>query len=360
MDRTEAWVSLNLIPNIGPKSAARLIEIFESPENVLCAPLKRIKEAGVLTAAQLKGMAKGPDREAVGKVFAALRELGASAVTLDGPSYPAILKGIDDPPIVLYVKGSLSDIEPSAAVVGTRAPSRYGRDTAYLLSRDLGVKGVAVVSGLARGIDTAAHTGALDGGGKTIAVLGSGIDILYPPENAGLAERIALEGAVISEYPPGTHPDAGNFPRRNRIISGLSAAVVVVEAAFRSGALITARLAGEQGKTVAAVPGAVTNIRSEGPHHLIRQGAVLVRNADDVLLEIAPQVKRMIEAADREAHAGDEIVDLVAGAPLNIEEIARELGIDIAGAAKRLSMLELKGEIVRIEGNRFMARSTDG
>jgi DNA processing protein len=220
--------------------------------------------------------------------------------------------------------------------------------------------GVAVISGLARGIDTHAHMGALEGGTKTVAVLGSGIDIVYPPENRGLAERIELSGAVVSEYPPGTRPDTGNFPRRNRVISGLASGVVVVEASARSGALITARLAGEQGRTVMAVPGQVSNVRAQGPHHLIRQGAVLVRAARDVMMEIAPQVRASLASAEPGTGDGDEIVGLVGGDPLSIDDIARELDLDVVETTKRVSMLELTGRIVRVGGNRFSVRRTNG
>ncbi|HOW99441.1 MAG TPA: DNA-processing protein DprA, partial [Deltaproteobacteria bacterium] len=175
-----------------------------------------------------------------------------------------------------------------------------------------------------------------------------------------LADRIALRGAVVTEYPPGTPPDPGNFPRRNRIISGLSAGVVVVEAAMKSGALITARFAGEQGRTLMAVPGMVTDVRSLGPHHLIRQGAVLVRNADDVLMEIAPQVKSALRVDGHEGREPDGILDLIEGGPLIIEDIARELDLDIIETTKRVSMLELTGKVRRIEGSRFAARSTNG
>lgn len=357
MDRTEAWVTLDLISSIGPKSVQRLLDIFESPENIIDAPISKIKETGFLNAAQIKSLAGGPDREAVKSVFAALRAHGASAIGFDDPSYPEVLKQIDDPPLVLYVRGSLADIEPSVAIVGTRAPSHYGRETAQRLARDLSAKGVTIVSGLARGIDTAAHEGALEGMANTVAVLGSGIDVVYPPENTGLVEKIVRRGAVITENPPGTPPDSSNFPRRNRIISALSAGVIVVEAAYRSGALITSRFAMEQGKTVMAVPGQVTNVRSQGPHHLIRQGASLVRDADDVLMEIAPQVKRVIGMSETLLQPSDEIVALTGGDALSIEDIARELGLDIVEASKRVSMLELTGQIVRMEGNRFMARS---
>lgn len=360
MDRTEAWIILDLIPGIGPVSVFKLLEIFHTPEAIISAPAARIRELNVLNAAQVRGITRGPDIEGLKRVKTALKEHDARVIAWDDPAYPSSLRQIEDPPFVLYARGSLDDFEPAVAVVGTRAPSHYGSDTAYRLSRDLSMRGVSIVSGLARGIDTRAHTGALEGEGKTIAVLGTGIDVLYPPENAGLAEKIVKSGAVISELPPGTPPEPGNFPRRNRIISGLSSGVIVVEAALRSGALITARLAGEQGRIVMAVPGPVTNMRAQGPHRLIRQGAVLVRDADDVMEEIAPQVKGMIEASETAEQAGDDILEIIGGEALSIDDIARELDLGIVEAARRVSMLELKGEVVRIEGNRFLARSIHG
>jgi len=360
INRTDAWIILDLIPGIGPVSVLKLLEIFHTPEAIISAPPARIRELNILNAAQIRGIGRGPDTEGLERVKSVLNECGGRAIAWDDPAYPKALKQIADPPMVLYARGSLDDFEPAVAVVGTRAPSHYGSEVAYSLSRGLSARGISVVSGLARGIDTRAHTGALEGEGKTIAVLGTGIDIVYPPENAALAEKIALKGAVVSELPPGTPPDPGNFPRRNRIISGLCSGVIVVEAALRSGALITARLAGEQGRTVMAVPGPVTNMRAQGPHRLIRDGAVLVRDADDVVAEIAPQIKGMIESSETSGQTGDEILRLIGGGALSIDEIAGGLHMDVAEAARRVSMLELKGEIVRIEGNRFQARSIHG
>jgi DNA processing protein len=360
MDHTEAWVALDLVPGIGHVRVAKLLEIFGGPEALLSASSGRIKETGVLNTAQVGMLTKGPDPDAVKKAMHALETCGARAVGLTDPGYPGLLKAIEDPPPALYVRGSLDDIEPAVAMVGTRSPSHYGRETAQGMARSLSAMGITVVSGLARGIDTAAHTGTLLGGTSTVAVLGTGIDVAYPPENRALADRIALQGAVVTEYPPGTPPDPGNFPRRNRIISGLSSGVVVVEAAMRSGALITARFAGEQGRILMAVPGLATNARSLGPHHLIRQGAVLVRDADDVVAELAPQVKSMLQGAETEGHAPDEIVGLLQECPMTIGDIARELDLDIVETTKRVSLLELEGKVRRIEGSRFAARSMNG
>jgi len=338
----------------------KLLERFHSPERILSTPVSEIKESGILNKAQIEALRNGPDEKKVGEVLDALEAAEAYALCLDDPAYPAVLRQIEDPPSVLYVKGSLDDFEPAVAIVGTRSPSHYGKDTAFTLARDLSTHGISIVSGLARGIDREAHLGALDGIAVTVAVLGSGVDTIYPPEHADLSDAIAKKGAVVSEFPPGTKPDARNFPRRNRIISGLSAGVIVIEASLPSGAMITARFAGEQGRLVMAVPGAVTNVRSQGPHHLIRQGATLVQGAQDVIAEIAPQVKSILSDTEPSLKQQDMIVSLVMGTPLSIEEIARELQVDIPEATRRVSMLELEGAIRRIEGNRFVVRSNNG
>ncbi|HOO45944.1 MAG TPA: DNA-processing protein DprA [Deltaproteobacteria bacterium] len=360
MDHTKAWISLSLIDDIGPITARRLLEIFKTPENILGAPISRIKELGILNNAQIKSLTRGADSQEVEQVSRSLDRIGAKAVGMDDPSYPEALRHIDAPPVVLYVRGSISDLQPSVAVVGTRSPSHYGKEMAYAMARDLSTSGISVVSGLARGIDTHAHRGALKGIAKTAAVLGSGIDIIYPPENTDLCEQIAEKGALISEFPPGTRPEAGNFPRRNRIISALSTAVVVIEAAAKSGALITARLAAEQGKMVMALPGAVTDIRSKGPHQLIREGAMLVRDAADVIMEIAPQVKGFIKDTERTGESGNDIVEACSGRAMCIEDIAQELNITAVKLMPRISMLELSGKIMKVDGNRFIARSRNG
>jgi DNA processing protein len=315
----------------------------------------------VLKQSQLKALTSGPDMDEVGKTLKKLDSIGADIIVLSDPEYPDILKEISDPPPVLYVKGDISDIQPAVAMVGTRAPSHYGKEVAHSIARDLSIRGISIVSGMARGIDTLSHTGAFLGSAKTVAVLGSGVDIIYPAENKELSEQIASKGALISEFPPGTKPDAKNFPIRNRIISGLSLGVIVVEATIKSGAMITARLAGEQGKFCMAVPGAVTNVRSQGPHSLIRQGAILVRDADDILMEILPQVQTVVKTDDKNAEQPtNSIKDVVSGQELTIEEIASEIGKGVKETSEMITMLELNGEIIRIKGNKFTAKFTSG
>ncbi len=356
----EAWIALDLLPAIGPRTAQRLIQIYGTPEIILAKPISELKNLSILNKAQLDSLASGPDYKRVKEVLCKLDSLGAYAVCLDDPAYPPQLKEIDDPPSVLYIKGSLDDLEPSVAIVGTRYPSHYGKEMALRLAQSLSVQGISIISGLARGIDGQAHLGALDGIAQTVAVLGSGIDIIYPPEHAKLFESITAKGAVITELPPGTSPDAKNFPRRNRIISGLCQGVIVVEATLRSGAMITSRYALEQGKLIMAVPGNVTNPRSQGTHQLIRQGAVLIRDADDVLAEIAPQITGLLDKCKPSLTGTDDILTLVAASPLSIDDIAIQLNIDIMEASRRVSMLELTGAVERIEGNRYTLRSMNG
>jgi DNA processing protein len=360
MSMIEAWIALDLLPAIGPRTVQRLLQIYGTPETILAKPISELKDLGILNKAQLDSLASGPDDKRVKEVLCKLDSLGAYAVCLSDPAYPQILKEIDDPPSVLYVKGSLDDVEPAVAIVGTRSPSHYGKDMAFRLAQSLSVQGISVISGLARGIDGQAHLGALDGVARTVAVLGSGIDVIYPPEHAKLFESVAAKGAVITELPPGTSPDAKNFPRRNRIISGLCPGVIVVEATLRSGAMITARYALEQGKLIMAVPGNVTNARSQGTHQLIRQGAVLIQDADDVLAEIAPQIKGLLKKFKPSLTGTDDILTLVAASPLSIDDIAIQLNIDIMEASRRVSMLELTGAVERIEGNRYALRSMNG
>lgn len=262
------------------------------------------------------------------------------------PEFPPLLAEISDPPERIWTRGDNTILSRAAvAVVGARAASRESLAMASQLAGDLARAGLVVVSGLARGIDSAAHAGALDAGGTTIAVLGTGIDRIYPPENAELHERIAARGLLVTEYPPGTHPDVFHFPRRNRIISGLSKAVVVVEAAERSGSLITARLAADQGRDVMAVPGPIHTGQNKGGHALLRDGAKLVESAVDILQELgldAPLARRSPAGKSR------QVVEFT------VDEIAAELKIAPGEALARLLEWELTGEVQRIGSGRFV------
>jgi DNA processing protein len=347
-------IALSLIPGIGHVTMARLIERCGTADRVLGLSPSEIELLDFLNRAQAESLAKGPDANAVKEAVWRLKDAGGHTVPREDAEYPSLLKEISDPPVFLYVIGDLSEIEPAAAIVGTRAPSQYGKDTAFTLARDLSLKGITIVSGLARGIDTMAHKGALEGISKTVAVLGSGLDIIYPPENRGLAEKIAGKGALISEYAPGTGPRPENFPKRNRIVSGMSLCSIIVEATERSGAMITARLAAEQGRMCMAVPGAVTNMRSKGPHRLIRQGATLIENSEDVVEEIAPHLKAMLKSEHEEnIHPA---VKLISAMPMSIGEIASSLGMSVPDVSRELTVMELKGLVTRTEGGRFCLR----
>jgi DNA processing protein len=294
--------------------------------------------------------------------------LGVSVLTFGDRDYPAPLRQIDDSPILLYMKGRfIPEDKYAIGIVGSRNSSPYGREAAWKLSWDLASRGLTIVSGMARGIDTTAHKGALKAGGRSLAVLGCGIDTAYPPENKELMDILSEKGAVISEFPLGTPPARENFPRRNRLISGLSLGVMVVEAAAGSGSLITAEYALEQGKEVFAVPGPITAANSVGPNGLIKRGARLVQKADDVLVELAPLLRGFLKAdmpgksaATPSDPPGLEINEqekaickALCSEPRHIDLISRETGLAPQDLLGLLLGLELKGLVRQAEGKRF-------
>jgi len=282
--------------------------------------------------------------------------------------YPAQLREIPEPPDPLYVRGTLVRADALAvAVVGSRHATPYGIGVAETLGAELAARGVTVVSGLARGIDSAAHRGALRAGGRTIAVLGSGVDVIYPPENRRLATQIEGRGAVVSQFAAGTPPLAHHFPARNRVIAGLALGVVVVEAAERSGALITAGLAGDLGREVMAVPGHVTSAVSRGVHALIRDGAALVEGWEDVVAQLPARWRgcvvtdtgdRLFDDRHADRHVGDDdeqsLLAAVGGEPMTMDEVIEKTGLASGRAAALLLALELQGRVRRIEGQRFV------
>ncbi len=295
-ERTRHWLALVLTPGLGPLRALRLVTHFGSVKSVFSASLTELESVG-LTGGAAQSIALGKSMELAETEMNLAREAGAALVSLDDPAYPPLLKQIYDPPLLLYVRGNPAIIaEPGVAVVGTRHPSPYGLGMAERLSCDLSNRGLIIFSGMARGVDSAAHRGAISSGGKTVAVWGTGIDVVYPKENKKLADQIVSSGgALLSEFPMATFPAPQNFPIRNRIISGLSVGVLVVEAAEFSGTRITSRLALEQSRDVYAVPGNVTNKNSWGPNTLIKQGAKLVATWEDVWEELPTQVRRLLE-----------------------------------------------------------------
>lgn len=292
------WLALGLTPSLGPGRARHLVERFGSVDNVFRATLTELEGAG-LPAAAAQALALGKSMEAAQEEMMRAAAAGAEILTLDSAVYPQRLRQIYDPPVVLYVRGAADILsQPGVAVVGTRHPTPYGLGMAERLSCDLAARGIIILSGLARGVDTAAHRGALAARGKTVAVFGTGVDVVYPRENSRIADQIlALGGALISEFPVGTFAAPQNFPIRNRIISGLSLGVLVVEAGEYSGTRITARCALEQSRELFAVPGNVTNRLSWGPNTLIKQGAKLTATWEDVWEELPTDVQAALRPA---------------------------------------------------------------
>ena len=287
------WIELNMTPGIGPRAAAKLLERFGSAEAVYDATRAELEQLRLIPEAVDTIIARDLRSRAAAEM-AAIRKLGGDILLLDDGVYPASLREIYDPPIVLYVKGAWSECwdQPCVGVVGSRKCSTYGQNAALMLSRDLAQRGVTIISGFARGIDAAAHRGALEAGGRTVAVLGTGIDQVYPRDHKRLASEILdAGGALVTQFPLGTPPVSENFPYRNRIISGLSLGVLVVEASEYSGSLITARLAMEQNREVFAVPGNITSRNSFGTNYLIKgAGAKLIQQWQDIASELPPQI----------------------------------------------------------------------
>ncbi len=287
-----SWLALNMTPGVGPRAATKLLERFGSPDAVFNARRGEL-ESMRLPPETVDSIINRDHHERAGSELDRVKDLGGDVLLLDDGSYPALLREIDDPPPVLYVKGNWPECleQPAVAIIGSRMCSTYGVNAAEMLARDLASRGICIVSGLARGIDAAAHRGALAAGGRTVAVMGTGIDGVYPRENTGLVRDIlANGGCVVSQFPLGTPPIKENFPYRNRIISGLTYGVLIVEATERSGSLITARLASEQNREVMAIPGNITSATSYGTNYLIKSGAKLVQQWQDVVAELPAEI----------------------------------------------------------------------
>ncbi len=352
------WIALSLLPDIGPVRARKLLSVFATPEMVFRAgfdDLMKVEGIGAIIARKVR------DFSAWGGIERQIREMedkDIKVISLQEASYPEMLREIDDAPVVIYARGDILPYDKFAiAIVGSRRLTQYGASVAEKISEDLASCGFTVVSGMARGVDSISHKGALKAGGRTIAVLGSGLDIPYPPENKALMENIVKSGCALSEFLPGTLPEKENFPRRNRLISALSLGVLVVEATLDSGALITARYAAEQGREVFAVPGSITSCCSEGTNELIRGGAILVRKAEDIIEELAPVLKGFLKTRDKTAiNISDEekkVCNLLSGEPKQIDVISRESGLPSSKALGILLGLELKGAVKQITGKRF-------
>lgn len=345
------WVLLSMVPGIGPARFKRLIESFGGAETAWHADARELALAGLDPRAveQLVHLRRRLDPEAEQR---RLERLRIRVITLDDADYPALLREIADPPPVLYLQGELRPgDERAVGVVGTRRASAYGRQVVEHVVGDLARMGVTIVSGLARGIDACAHRVTLEAGGRTLAVLGNGLDQVYPPEHARLAAQVREQGALVTEFPLGMRPDAINFPRRNRIISGLSLGVLVVEAGRTSGALITADFAAEQGRDVFAVPGSIFSPGSVGTNQLIRDGARPVVEARDILEELdlglvsgQPTAREFEPADPTEAR----ILRVLGAEPVHIDAIGRASGLPMGELASTLTMLELKGLVRQV------------
>lgn len=291
-----AWIALNMTPGVGPRAATKLLERFGSADGVFHARRTELEELR-LKPETIESLLKDEFRDKAAAELEEVKRLGGDVLILDDGSYPAMLREIDDPPPVLYVKGEWQACfdQPSVGVIGSRTCSTYGENASEMLSRDLASRGLTITSGLARGIDAAAHRGAIQGKGRTTAVMGTGIDNVYPRENNGLVREIlAAGGCLVTQFPLGTPPLKDNFPYRNRIISGLSLGVLIIEASERSGSLITARLASEQNREVMAVPGNITSGNSFGTNYLIKSGAKLVQQWQDVVAELPSEIAASI------------------------------------------------------------------
>jgi DNA processing protein len=363
MNSTEACVALNMLPTMGPVRLRKLLQVFETPERVLAAKrsdLRKVEGIGNEVADQISSWESIVDLAAE---LARVRAFGASVITQESPSYPKALREIHAPPIVLYVWGELQERDHHAiGIIGARRTTHYGTESAKKLAYQLAYAGLTVISGLARGIDTAAHQGALAAKGRTIAVIGSGLSKLYPPENLGLAEKIRNDnGAIVSEFSMEIEPDRQTFPMRNRIISGWSHGILVVEAGLNSGALITASQALEQGRSVYAVPGHINAPSAMGSNRLIQQGAKLVMDASDILDDLQillPETKPSPEAAARPLPPLTEderrVYDAINASETAIDEIATKCDLPSATVSSTLLRLELKRLVKQLPGKYFV------
>lgn len=357
-DRLIHWLRLKSVPGVGNLLFKRLIERFKSPEAVFEAAYSSLIEVEGISPRLAVLISEHKISDDVKREAELIREKGCRIITLTDEQYPKLLLEIPDPPPFLYIMGNLENSARNIAVVGSRMPTRYGIFTTKRLCEDLAKLNITVVSGMARGIDTAAHIGAMSGGGKTVAVLGSGLEKVYPIENLKLFHRIIENGAVISEFSLNSPPDPYHFPARNRIISGMSLGTVVVEAAQKSGSLITARLAAEQGRDVFAVPGSIHSFKSMGTHSLIKQGAKLVEHAQDVMEELFPAhnpIQRKTVTRQLPPLSSEEttVLNALSPYPIHIDDLLRKLDMDSGKLSGILLQLELKDIVQQSPGKLF-------
>lgn len=359
------WLTLHLVPGLGAGGFRKLVEIFGSATQALHAGKKALQGVPGLRSEAINAIVSTPPYDEAERELKQIEQLGVALVCFGDPGYPPLLANIYQAPMVLYVKGDPGLLNKAGlAVVGSRAATSYGLKIARDLSGQLAAKGLVIVSGLALGIDTAAHTGALAVGGKTVAVLGCGLDVPYPKSNEGLAGRIGADGALVSEYRLGTLPEPFRFPARNRIISGLARGVLVVEAAQRSGSLITARLALDEGREVFAIPGRVDSVKSAGTHRLLQEGAKLVGGIDDILDELGWQTAShgkglpSVQQAPSALTLGPEerqVLALLDVYPKHIDSIITQARLGAAKVNEVLLLLEMHGMIEALPGQQYRA-----
>jgi DNA processing protein len=358
MDDKKYWIGFNLIKGIGAVRMQALIDHFDDLESAWKAAPADLAGAG-LSLKLIERIVQAREQVDLEKVWAKIESQGIKILTWKDEAYPGRLKEIEQPPPVLYVRGEyLPDDLFAVAIVGTRRVTPYGRQITEELSSYLASNGITVISGLARGVDVIAHQTALKAGGRTIGVLGSGVDKIYPPEHRQLAERMMDSGAIVSDYAPGTPPDASNFPPRNRIISGLSLAVVVIEAGETSGALITAEFAAEQGREIFAVPGSILAPQSKGTNKLIQNGALPLLSANDLMQAL--DLTRMGEhKAARKIIPADEtearVMNVLGIEPLHVDEIRNQTELPIEKVSATLALMELKGMVRQVGGMNYVA-----
>lgn len=352
------WVGFNMVKGIGAVRFKALLEVFGTAEAAWNASPEALLETGLSRkiVESFQRVHKGVSLE---QIWERIQSLEVQVLTWDDDGYPRHLKEIDQPPPVLYIRGSLlPEDEWAVAIVGTRRVTAYGRQVAEEVATTLAHNAVTIVSGLARGVDSIAHQAAINAGGRTLAVLGNGIDLVYPPENRRLASQIMERGALVSDYALGTPPDGINFPPRNRIISGLSLAAIIVEAGMTSGALITASFAAEQGRDVFAVPGNINAPQSQGTNRLIRDGAQPLLNPQDVLeaLNLTMVIEhRSIRVALPSDPVESRLYKLLSQEPMHVDEIRSQTNMPIEAVSATLAMMELKGMVRQVGGMNYVA-----
>jgi DNA processing protein len=362
MDDKKYWIGFNLIKGIGAVRMQGLVAYFGDLESAWGADIASLAEAG-LGAKVIERVVKARETVSLDKVWEKIQSQGIKVLTWADDEYPSRLREIDQPPPVLYLRGEYLDDDLFAvAIVGTRKVTAYGRQVTEEIASFLAGNGITVVSGLARGVDAIAHQAALRAGGRTIGVLGSGVDKIYPPEHQKLAEQMMERGAVVSDYAVGTPPDASNFPPRNRIISGLSLAVVVIEAGETSGALITAEFAAEQGREIFAVPGSILAPQSKGTNKLIQKGALPLLTPADLmqaldLTRVGAQksARKILPADETEAR----VLSILGGEPLHVDEIRQLASLPIEKVSATLALMELKGMVRQVGGMNYVAVRED-